>query len=65
MVRVVTKMPRPSWFGGKMKRIKAVLTLMMRVAPMAWPTRAATSSGRESARPQAIEASVNTTSPIR
>ena len=63
--RAVVAMPRPSAERGKMKRTRALLTLMMPAAPSPCATRAATSSGRVSARPQAREDAVNTASPHR
>src|SRR5579859_8016098 len=55
--------PRPSERDGKMKRISAVLTLMMPLAPKPWNTRAAASVGSDQAAAQTSEASVNSASP--
>jgi hypothetical protein len=50
---------------GKMKRISAVLTLMMPAPPKPCTTRATTSQGSDGASAQASEAAVNTASPAR
>ena len=61
----IVAMPRPSRARGKMKRIRAVLTLMIPAAPTPCATRAATSSGSVSAMPQANDATVKIASPQR